>query len=151
MTNEEWDRKAEFLLNQQAKFDAGMQELKQEIKEAQKINEQKLAEAAATAAHAAETASHSTEAVLHVAGSVTKLAETVTNLTTMTYDGFRFVFDSMKHTNDKVDVLVNSQIRTDEKLRDTDERQRNIEKRQQDLAGIFERYIRKDQQGLNSA
>lgn len=28
MTNEEWDRKAEFLLNQQAKFDADMQELK---------------------------------------------------------------------------------------------------------------------------
>lgn len=29
MTNEEWDRKVEFLLNQQAKFDAEMHELKQ--------------------------------------------------------------------------------------------------------------------------
>jgi hypothetical protein len=79
------------------------------------------------------------------------LAETVTNLTSTIHDGFRFVFDSMKHTNDKVDVLVNSQIHTDERQRDTDERLQNIEKRQQDLSTIFERYIRKGRQGLNGA
>ena len=38
MTNEEWDRKAEFLLNQQAKFDAGMEKLK----EAQEKSQQTL-------------------------------------------------------------------------------------------------------------
>ena len=38
MTNEEWDRKAEFLLNQQAKFDADMEKLK----EAQENSQQTL-------------------------------------------------------------------------------------------------------------
>ena len=42
MTNEEWDRKTEFLLSQQAKFDADMQELK----EAQKKNEKYIAQTA---------------------------------------------------------------------------------------------------------
>ena len=37
MTNEEWDRKTEFLLNQQAKFDAEMHELKQAQKKTEKI------------------------------------------------------------------------------------------------------------------
>ena len=36
MSNEEWDRKAEFLLNQQAKFDADMAEMKAREKEAAK-------------------------------------------------------------------------------------------------------------------
>jgi len=109
MTNEEWDRKAEFLLNQQAKFDADLQELKQEIKEAQKNNEKKIAESAETAGHAAE-------ASLHVAESVTKLAETVGNLTTATQEGFRMVFDRMKRTDEKINVLIDSQMRSDERF-----------------------------------
>ncbi len=137
MTNEEWDRKTEFLLNQQAKFDAEMQELKQEFKEVQKINEQKFA-------HAAEISSQ-------VAESVTTLAETVKDFITSTHEGFRSVFDSMKHSNDRIDALINSQIRTDENQRDIDERLRDIEKRQRDLAAIFDRYIRKGHQGLDSA
>jgi hypothetical protein len=36
MSNEEWDRKAEFLLNQQAKFDADMEEMKAREKAAEK-------------------------------------------------------------------------------------------------------------------
>ena len=36
MSNEEWDRKAEFLLNQQAKFDADMEEMKAFQKETEK-------------------------------------------------------------------------------------------------------------------
>lgn len=109
MTNEEWNRKAEFLLNQQAKFDADLQELKQEIKEAQKINEKKISDAIKIAAHSAE-------ATLHVAESVTKLAETVGNFTTATHEGFRKVFDSMKRTDEKIKVLIDSQIRTDERF-----------------------------------
>ena len=42
MTNEEWDRKAEFLLNRQAQFHVDMEELK----EAQKKTEKFLAETA---------------------------------------------------------------------------------------------------------
>jgi hypothetical protein len=112
MTNEEWDRKTEFLLNQQAKFDADMQELQ----EAQAANEKKIAEAAEIGARAAETASHAAEATLHVSESVTKLADTVGNFVVTTHEGFRKVFDNMKHTDEKINVLIDSQIRTDERF-----------------------------------
>lgn len=49
MTNEEWDRKAEFLLNQQAKFDADMEKLK----EAQAGTQQKLDRATENIGHLA--------------------------------------------------------------------------------------------------
>ena len=39
MTNEEWDRKAEFLLNRQAQFEVDMEELKQAQKETEKVLE----------------------------------------------------------------------------------------------------------------
>ena len=130
MTNDEWDRKTEFLLNQQAKFEAGMQELK----EAQKINEQKSAEVMATAERAAA-------AVLGVARTVDKLIETVAEFITATQEGFRDVYDRMTHTDDKIDVLVNSQMQTDEQLRETDRR----------LRDLFERHIREDHEGLSGA
>lgn len=37
MTNEEWDRKTEFLLNRQAQFDVDMEELKQAQKKTEKF------------------------------------------------------------------------------------------------------------------
>jgi hypothetical protein len=49
MTNEEWDRKVEFLLNQQAKFDADMEKLK----EAQAATGQKLDRATENIGHLA--------------------------------------------------------------------------------------------------
>ncbi|HEV8429496.1 MAG TPA: hypothetical protein VGQ41_16465 [Pyrinomonadaceae bacterium] len=112
MTNEEFDRKAEFLLNQQARFDAGMQELR----EAQAVSERKLAKAAETAEHALEGVAQ-----------LTDIAERFINTTT---EGFRVVFESMKHTSDKIDVLIDSQIRTDE---------------------MFARHLREHHKGLNGA
>ena len=140
MTNEEWDRKAEFLLNQQAKFDAGMQELK----EAQTISEKKIAKVAEAAEHAVETAEHAVEAVSELAEITTQVINTMTN-------GFRSVFDRMKQTDDKIDVLVNSQIRTDERMRETDKRLRETDKRLRALTDLFERFIRGGHQGPNGA
>lgn len=103
MTNEEWDRKVEFLLNQQARFDAGMQQ----IKEAQAANDLKLAEAAATAARAAAEASHA-------AISVTQVAETLTSFINATKNGFQLVFDTQRRTEEKLQDLagiVERQIR----------------------------------------
>src|SRR5262249_25313707 len=117
MTNEEWDRKVEFLLNQQAKFDTGMQELQagmQELKEAQTISEQKIAKAADASALAIE--------------AVTQLIDVTAHLTNTMYDGFRVVSDHMKHTDEKIDVLVDSQI---------------------ELTALFERHIREDHKGRN--
>ena len=37
MTNEEWDKKAEFLLNRQAQFDVDMEELKKAQRETEKF------------------------------------------------------------------------------------------------------------------
>ena len=137
MTNEEWNRKTEFLLNQQAKFDAEMHVLKQELKEAQKITDQKFADAARMTEHVAE--------------SVTTLAETVKNFITSIHEGFRSVFDDLKHSSERIDVLVNSQIRTDENIRDTDKQLRDTDRRLRDLAALFERHIREDHEGLSGA
>ncbi len=95
MTNEEWDRKVEFLLNQQARFDAGMQQ----IKEAQAENEKKITTAAATAAHAAV-------AVSHVAISVTQMAETVASFISATNNSFQLVFDSQRRTEEELQNLA---------------------------------------------
>jgi len=144
MTNEEWNRKTEFLLNQQAKFDAEMQELKQELKEAQKINEQKFGAVAETSSQVAE--------------SVMTLAETVKDFITSTHEGFRSVFHSIKHSSERIDVLVNSQIHTDERILDSYKRMRESEKRLsehdirlQDLTTHFEQYLRKIRRRPNGA
>ena len=144
MTNEEWNRKTEFLLNQQAKFDAEMQVLKQELKEAQKINDQKFADAARMTEHVAE--------------SVMTLAETVKDFITSTHEGFRSLFNSLKHSSERIDVLVNSQIHTDERILDSYKRMRESEKRLsehdirlQDLTTHFEQYLRKIRRRPNGA
>ena len=131
MTNEEWDRKVEFLLTQQAKFDAGMQELKI----AQAISEQKIA-------RVTEKAEQALDAVSQLTDLTTQLIDTMTR-------GFRSAFDRMKRMDEKIDVLVNSQIHTDERLRETDERLRetdnrlrDTDKRLRDLTDLFKRYIR---------
>lgn len=132
MTNEEWNRKVEFLLNQQAKFDAGMQELKV----AQEISERKLAKAA-------ETADRAEEGLVQLTDLTADLINTMTA-------GFRSAFDRIKHSNDRIDVLVNSQIHSDERIRDSYNRMKDSEKKLsdhetwlQDLTTRFERYIRK--------
>ena len=144
MTNEEWNRKTEFLLNQQAKFDAEMQELKQELKEAQKINEQKFGAVAETSSQVAE--------------SVMTLAETVKDFITSTHEGFRSVFHSIKHSSERIDVLVNSQLHTDQRILDSYKRMQESEKRlfehdirMQDLTTQFEQYLRKIRRRPNGA
>lgn len=139
MTNEEWDRKTEFLLNQQAKFDAGMQDLK----EAQAISERKLAKAAETADRVEEGLEQLTDVTADLINTMTA--------------GFRSAFDRIKHSNDRIDVLVNSQIHSDERIRESYNRMKASEKilldhdkRLQDLTTQFERYIRKYPRRRNS-
>jgi hypothetical protein len=133
MTNEEWNRKTEFLLNQQAKFDAGMQELK----EAQAISEQKIAKAAEAAEHALE--------------GVSQLTDITAQLITTTTAGFRKVFEHMKHTDQKIDVLVNSQILTEESLRQTVNLVKDTNERLGDLTDLFRRHISEDHRGRNGS
>ena len=108
MTNEEWDRKVEFLLNQQARFDADMQGVKQELKEAQKNSELKIAKVTEATALAVEAVSQLTDVTAHLANTM--------------FEGFRVVSDHMQRTDEKIDIMVDSQVRTDERIRDLFER-----------------------------
>lgn len=144
MTNEEWDRKIEFLLNQQAKFDAEMQVRDQKLKEAQAISEKKFAEAAKAAERTEESLSQLADATLELISTMTA--------------GFRSTFERIKHSNEKIDVLVNSQIHTDERILDSYKRMKDSEKklaehdkRFQDLTVQFERHIRKYHRGRNAS
>ncbi len=117
MTNEEWDRKIEFLLNQQAKFDAGMQELE--------------------------------EGLVQLTDMTGELINTMSA-------GFRSVFESMKQSSHKIDVLVNSQMYDDERIRESYKRMKDSEKRLagtdktlQNLTTKYERHIRKYHRGRN--
>jgi|ERR1041384_8039763 chromosome condensin MukBEF ATPase and DNA-binding subunit MukB len=141
MTNEEWNRKIEFILNQQAKFDADMQELNQ------KLN-QELKEAEAKAAKAAERTEK----------SLSQLADATLELIATMTAGFRSSFDHIKHSNERIDVLVNSQMQTDERILDSYKRMKETEKtlwehdkRFQDLTAQFERHLRKYHRGGNAS
>ena len=105
MTNEEFNRKVEFILSRQADFEARMQH----VQAAQKKDRRKLDETA-------EETRNTTE-------GLAQLIDVTALLTNTVVDGFRSVFDSlkqlsdsMKHTDEKINVLVDSQIRADERF-----------------------------------
>lgn len=126
MTNEEFNRKIEFLLDQQAKFEARMQSLQ----EAQAKSERKLDETA-------EVTRNNKEAVIQLISAAAHLTETTIEGFHVVFDGMQYFDEKLKHTDERIDVLVDSQIRTDERLRD--------------LTALFERHIREDHRGLNGA
>ncbi len=137
MTNEEWDRKVEFLLNQQARHDAVMQELDQKLKEAETSSKRQF---------------ERTEEVL------SQLADATLELIATMTAGFRSTFDQIKHSNKKIDVLVNSQMHTDERILDSYKRMKESEKRLsehdkifQNLTVQFERHLRKYHRGGNGS
>ena len=92
MNNEDFDRKMEFILNQQAQFTADIQQIKESIEQLQESQSQTLT-------------------------AVAQTAETVSRLASVTHDGFEKTFAGFKNVNAKIDTLANSQILTDEKLR----------------------------------
>lgn len=119
MTNEEFERKAEFIVNQQAQFAVDIQKLK----EAQAATEEIVAQ--------------TTKNIDRLTGVVDHITSVLDQLMAVTHEGFRFVFESFKETNAKFDALVDSQILTDERLRD--------------LAAKMDRHISEGHRGLNSA
>ena len=105
MTNEEFNRKVEFLLSRQADFEARMQH----VQETQKNDRRKLDETAE------ETRTHSE--------GLAQLIDVSALLTNTVVEGLRAVFESMerlsesmKHTDEKINVLIASHIRTDERF-----------------------------------
>ena len=101
MSNEEFDRKVEFLLNQQARFDAGMQELR----EAQKVTDEKVK-------HMFDGFEEGKKFAIHT-------RETLDELAILTTEGFKILYEQSRNTDAKIAALVNSQIETEGMLRDT--------------------------------
>ncbi|MBA3256297.1 MAG: hypothetical protein H0T64_06570 [Pyrinomonadaceae bacterium] len=101
MSNEELDRRIEFIIEQQAQFASDILQLR----EAQTQTEQIVAQTSQTVAQTSEI--------------VGQTGEIVTRLARGTLEGF-------KEVNAKINSLVNSQIRTDENVRRTDESLRNF-------------------------
>ena len=92
MSNEEFDRKMEFIVNQQAQFAAGMQRLE----EAQTFTDQSVA---------------------RTAEIVARTAEVVAHLANVTHENFDVTLEGFKNGNTKIDALADSQRLTDESLR----------------------------------
>ena len=108
MSNEEFDRKVEFLLNQQARFDAGMQEFheaQKELQEAQKVTDEKV--------------KHMFDGFEEVKELTIQTREDLAELTTLTTQGLKMLYAQSQDTDAKIAALVNSQIETEEMLRGT--------------------------------
>ena len=112
MTNEEFNRKVEFILNRQADFEARMQH----VQEAQKKDRRKLDETA--------------EETRDTSEALAQLIDLTGQLTNTVVDGIREGFDRMKQTDEKMNALIDSQIRADE---------------------IFERHLREQHGDLSGA
>ncbi|CAN5588138.1 hypothetical protein BH20ACI3_BH20ACI3_41230 [soil metagenome] len=101
MSNEELDRRIEFIIEQQAQFASDILQLR----EAQAQTEQ--------------IAAQTSQIVGQTGEIVGQTGEIVTRLARGTLEGF-------KDVNAKINSLVDSQIRTDENVRRTDESLRNL-------------------------
>lgn len=108
MTNEEFEKRMEFVLEQQAQFTSDIQQLRESQAEFQ-------------------AAQVRTEQV------VVQTVEIVGRLANGTLEGF-------KDVNAKIDALVDSQIRTDEKINALTDNLQN-------LTAIVDRYFTKDRNG----
>lgn len=139
MNNEEFDRKMEFIINQQARFDANIQHLQEGHKELQQLHK-------------------ATDGKLNrLADTTSGLRESITELRDLTHEGFKLLFESSKrlderfkrldesskNTDAKINALVDAQIRTDEMLRNTDEMIRNIGTK-------LDRHLKEDHNGSQS-
>lgn len=113
MNNKDFDRKMEFIVNQQAQFAVDIERLKESQAQTEKNvaqNTKTAAQNAEAAARNAETAARNAETAAHTLEAVAQTAETVARLATVTFEGF-------KVTNAKIEALADSQNLTDEKLR----------------------------------
>ena len=132
MSNEEFERKMTFIVEQQAQFASDIQRLQ----ESQSRTEQIVAQSGESVAQAAEI-------VAQTAESVAQTAEVVTRLANVTHVGFNDV-------NAKINALVDSQIRTDEKVRNLMDSQIRTDESVRNLAAVVDRYIDKGRNGKSA-
>jgi uncharacterized protein YgbK (DUF1537 family) len=118
MTNEQFEKQVAFILGQQAQFEVDIQLLQ----EAQTRTEQVVA-------RNAEAISQVSQAVVETTSTVARLAEVTSSLAEATHERFNDVAG-------KINVLIDSQMRTDETVRN--------------LAATVDRHLRRGRNGQNN-
>jgi hypothetical protein len=128
MSNEEFDRRMEFFLNQQAQFDADIQQMK-------------------------DLQQRTGERLDRTAEKLDRTTEGLAELTTLTQEGFKLTiehFDAIagviaensRNTDARIAALVDSQIQTEEMFRNTDEMIRGIGTK-------LDRHLKEDHNGYS--
>ena len=108
MNNQEFDRKMAFIVEQQAQFASGIQQLRDSQAQLQESQ-----------AQLQESQARTDQVVAQTAQVVGQMGEVVNRLANGTHAGFAEV-------NAKINTLVDAQIRTEENLSRTDENLRNF-------------------------
>ena len=136
MSNEEFERKMTFIVEQQAQFASDIQRLQ----ESQSRTEQIVAQ--------------SGEIVAHTGEIVAQTGEIVARLANVTHVGFNDVnakinalVDSQIRTDEKINALGDSQIRTDEVINALGDSQIRTDESVRNLAAVVDRYIDKGRNG----
>lgn len=106
MNNEEFERKVEFIVNQQAQFAADIQRLE----EAQALMQ-------ANHAHMEQNHLRVQEGQVGLQEAQQRTETAVAELAELTTDGFKVVIDDFQRLNSKFEVLVDAQILTEESFR----------------------------------
>ncbi len=127
--NHDIERKMNFIVEQQAQFTSDIQKLQ----EAQARTEIIVAHMGETVTHMGEVVIQVGEAVTRVGEAVTRVADAVTRIATVTDARFDDV-------NAKINALVDSQIRAEERADRTDESLRK-------LIDVVERHIDEGKNG----
>ncbi len=125
MNNEEFERKAAFIVNQQAQFAVDMDKLRQRQDKTEESIDRLVAAQARTE-----------EELTYLAAAQRKTEEVVTRLAYVTNEGF-------KDVNAKIDSLVNSQIALEDSHRETDKQLRQTGDEVRKLTATVDRYIRR--------
>jgi chromosome segregation ATPase len=103
--NQEFERKMNFIVEQQAQFASDIQQLQ----ESQARTEQAVAQTTAVVAETTAAVAETAAAVTQSADTVGQVVAVVTRLANVTHAGF-------SETNAKINALVDAQIRTEENL-----------------------------------
>ena len=129
MTNEDFERRMEFIIQQQAQFASDIQQLQEGMRQLR------------------ETQAQTERSIARTEQVVAQLADVTRESLTTTLEGFRDVnvriealTEAQTDTNAKLDTLVNSQIRLTEAQSSTEQSLRN-------LSETVDRYLREGRNG----
>lgn len=153
MSNEELDRRIEFIIEQQAQFASDIIQLREAQAQTAQIaaqTSQTMAETSQAVAETSQAVAETSHALAETVQVVGQTGEIVTRLARGTLEGF-------KDVNAKINALVDSQIRTDENLRHTDESVRRTDEnvRRTDeslrnLIAVVDRYLSQGRNGQHN-